>query len=61
MQLIAVGGLYAMLAYLGVIVLKLLFPAQLVFTEVVGAGFAVVAGILFYLGAETPHWLKSLL
>jgi hypothetical protein len=61
MQLIALGGLYAVLAYLAVIVLKLFFPGHLPFTEIVGAVFAVLAGTLFYLGAETPHWLKSLL
>lgn len=61
MQLMALGCLYAVLAYLAVIVLKFVFPYQLVFTEIVGTVFAVVAGTLFYLGAETPHWLKSLL
>ncbi|MFZ3063144.1 MAG: hypothetical protein WA148_05320 [Actinomycetota bacterium] len=61
MQLIALGGLYAVLAYLAVIILKSAFPDQLPFTEIVGAVFAVVAGILFYLGAETPNWLKSIL
>lgn len=60
-QFMASGGVFAMLAYIAVILFKLAFPHLLAVSEAIGVLFAIIAGILFYLGAETPTWFKSLI
>lgn len=60
-KLMAGGAVFAVLAYAAVILFKFVFPHLLSLSEMIGGIFAIMAGILFLLGAELPTWLKSLI
>jgi hypothetical protein len=60
MRLLAGGGIAAVLSYLSAVFFKFSLPTLLIPAELTSSLLAIVAGILFYLGAETPKTLKKM-
>lgn len=59
--LMTIGIGFGTLVYPADILLKLFFPHSLLVSTVVAYVFAFMAAISFFLGAEMPTWLKSLI
>lgn len=60
MALLAGGGISAVLSYLSAVFFKFSLPTMLIPAELTSSLLAIIAGILFYLGTETPAFIKKL-
>lgn len=59
MRLLAGGAVSAVLSYLSAVFFKFSLPTLLIPAELTSSLLAIIAGILFYLGTETPVIIKN--